>query len=221
MIIQELQLAHLIPLLKGAWLTIVLCFFSVLFGGLLGLFIGFGAISKQRFIRNISNYYVQVIRGVPLLMLIFLIYFGLPLLTPSLGLSQGFAAVISLSIYASAYIGEFVRGAILSVDKGQFEAADALGLNYWQKTIHVIFPQAFKFMLPPGIGFIIALIKDSSLVSVIGFIELTKAGRIVSNLTFNPILVFTIVAAIYFIICYTLSKVANRFEVRNMNYTNS
>lgn len=212
--IQEFQLEYLIPILKGALFTILLCLSSSFIGGIIGVIIGLGMLAKNKFIRKISSLYVQIVRGVPLLMLIFLIYFALPLIHPIFSTTATFSAVLSLSIYAAAYLAEIVRGSIQSIDKGQFEAADALGFSYWQKTRLVIFPQAFKYMIPPGIGFIIMLVKDSSLVSIIGFVDLARAGKIISNITFNPLLIFTIVAFIYFIICYVLSKVANYYEAK-------
>ncbi len=145
-------------------------------------------------------------------MIIFMVYFALPMLEIGINFSKSFSAVMALSIYAGAYLGEIVRGGIQSVPKGQFEAADALGLTYAQKFQHIIVPQALKFIIPPGIGFFIALIKDSSLVSVIGYIDLTKAGKVVSNLTYNPIASFLVVAAVYFVLCFGLSKASYYFE---------
>jgi len=211
---QEFGWIHLLPLVKGAGLTIVLCFFATIFGSVIGLFVGLGSLSKRKFIIIVCTWYIKLIRGIPLLMLIFLTYFGLPMIIDGINFSKGFSAVLALSIYAGAYMGEIVRGSIQSISKGQFEASDALGLSYFQKIRYVILPQALKVMIPPGIGFIIALIKDSSLVSVIGYIDLTKAGRVVSNLTVDPIRTFLVVALFYFVICYGLSKVSRYYEAK-------
>jgi polar amino acid transport system permease protein len=211
---QEFGWIHLIPILKGAWLTIQLCFFSILFGSVIGIVIGLGATSKNKLAIKLSTLYIRLIRGVPLLMIIFMVYFALPMLEIGINFSKSFSAVLALSIYAGAYMGEIVRGGIQSVPKGQFEAADALGMTYVQKFRHIIVPQALKYIVPPGIGFFIALIKDSSLVSIIGYIDLTKAGKVVSNLTFNPIASFLVVAAVYFVMCFGLSKASYYLETK-------
>lgn len=203
---------HLLPIAKGAWYTIILCLSSFVFGSAIGIIVGLGATAKNRLAQWLSAIYINLIRGVPLLIIIFFIYFALPLIFPGADISKEIAAVAALSIYAGAYLGEIVRGSIQSLSKGQFEAADALGLSYIQKIRYVIFPQAMKVIIPPGIGFIIALVKDSSLVSIIGFIDLTKAGRVVSNLTIDPLKSFLVVALFYFIICFALSKVAQFYE---------
>ncbi|MFP3387561.1 amino acid ABC transporter permease [Brevibacillus sp. SIMBA_040] len=216
---QDFGWIHLVPILKGAWLTIQLCFFSLLIGGAIGGIVGLGASSKNKLANALSSLYIRLVRGVPLLMIIFLIYFALPMLHIGINFSKGFSAVMALSIYAGAYLGEIVRGGIQSVPKGQFEAADALGMTTFQKFRHVIVPQAMKFIIPPGIGFFIALIKDSSLVSIIGYIDLTKAGKVVSSLTFNPIASFLAVAAVYFVLCFGLSKASYYFEKRFLGST--
>ncbi|MGG1662529.1 amino acid ABC transporter permease [Brevibacillus sp. NRS-1366] len=216
---QDFGWIHFVPILKGAWLTIQLCFFSLLIGGAIGIIVGLGASSKNKLANALSSLYIRLIRGVPLLMIIFLIYFALPMLQIGINFSKGFSAVMALSIYAGAYLGEIVRGGIQSVPKGQFEAADALGMTSYQKFRHVIVPQAMKFIIPPGIGFFIALIKDSSLVSIIGYIDLTKAGKVVSSLTFNPIASFLAVAAVYFVLCFGLSKASYYYEKRFLRST--
>ncbi|WP_289137068.1 amino acid ABC transporter permease [uncultured Brevibacillus sp.] len=216
---QDFGWIHLVPLLNGAWLTIQLCFFSLLIGGAIGIIVGLGAASKNKLANVLSSIYIRLVRGVPLLMIIFLIYFALPMLHIGINFSKGFSAVTALSIYAGAYLGEIVRGGIQSVPKGQFEAADALGMTTIQKFRHVIIPQAMKFIIPPGIGFFIALIKDSSLVSIIGYIDLTKAGKVVSSLTFNPIASFLAVAAVYFVLCFGLSKASYYYEKRFLRST--
>ena len=203
---------HLIPIAKGAWYTIVLCFFSFIFGSVIGLVIGLGVTSKNKVAQWISTVYINLIRGVPLLIILFFFYFALPLFIPGTDLTKEITAVTALSIYAGAYLGEIVRGSIQSIPKGQFEAADALGLNYLQKMRYIIVPQAMKVIVPPGIGFLIALVKESSLVSIIGFVDLTKAGKVISNLTMNPLKSFLSVALFYFVICYGLSKAAQYYE---------
>jgi polar amino acid transport system permease protein len=208
---------HLIPLLRGALYTIYICFFSIICGGILGIAAGLAVTSKNKVFSLIFNIYINLLRGIPVLILVFVIYFAIPIIYPNANLSKGVTAVAALSIYAGAYIGEIVRGSIQAIPKGQFEAARSLGLNYFQEYFYVIIPQALRIMIPPVMGFIIALVKDSSLISVIGYVELTKAGKIVSNLTMEPLPTYVSAAAIYFVICFGLSKLSVRYENRINN----
>lgn len=202
----------LVPLLKGAAWTLLLCVSSGALGTALGLVLGLAATGPNRPLRWISGAYVNIVRGIPLLIIIFFAYFGIPLMFPALELSAFATAVVALTVFAAAYLAEIFRGSINAVAAGQAEAAEALGLSYWLKYRYVILPQAMKIAVPPGIGFLIALIKDSSLVTVIGFIELTHAGTIVSNLTADPITTYSVVAAFYFIICYGVSRLGRKYE---------
>lgn len=205
---------HLSLIWHGALVTLQICALSVLFGGLLGIVIGLMSTGTIRALRWVAALYVAVIRGIPVLLIIFFVYFGIPLMAPGSSLSEYWAAVIALSVFASAYIGELVRGSIQAVPGGQFEAADALGLSYAQRMRWVILPQAARVIVPPGVGFLVVLIKDSSLVAVIGLIDLTRAGNVVSSLTADPITTYLIVGAGYFVICYTLSSLGRRYEQR-------
>ncbi len=201
-------------LLRGAEWTLALCATSGVIGTLVGLILGLAATSPSRIARGVATAYVYFIRGIPLLIIVFFAYFGVPLLFPSVSLSAFATAVIALSVFTAAYMAEIFRGSINAVPKGQWEAADALGLGYVKKLRHVVLPQAMRIVVPPAIGFLIALVKDSSLVTVIGFVELTHAGTIVSNLTANPILTYSVVAAIYFVICYGISRLGRWYENR-------
>jgi polar amino acid transport system permease protein len=205
---------HLLPLLTGAVWTIVLCAISGVIGSIAGMILGLARTSPSRIARWISAVYINLIRGIPILVIIFFIFFGLPLLFPDLDLSKFVSAIIALSVFAAAYVAEIVRGSIEAIPKGQSEAAEALGLGYYAKFRYVIIPQAMKIVVPPGIGFLIGLVKDSSLVTVIGFIELTRAGNIVSNLTGDPITTFLVVGAMYFVICYGISLLGRWYEKR-------
>jgi len=203
---------HLSPLVKGAEFTIVLCVISGVIGSVFGVLLGLAKTSPNRVARWLSAIYVNIVRGVPLLVIIFFVYFGIPLMFPGLGLSAFLSAIIALSGFAAAYVAEIVRGSIEAIPKGQGEAADALGLNYYTKYRYVIIPQAMKIAVPPGIGFLISLVKDSSLVTVIGYVELTKSGSIVSNLTGDPIKTYLVVAGMYFVICYGISLIGRQYE---------
>ena len=163
--------------------------------------------------QGLCKAYVNLVRGIPLLIILFFIYYAIPILF-RMNVSQATASLSGLSLYAGAYIGEIVRGSIAAIPKGQFEASDSLGLTIVQKYCFVIMPQAIRNMIPSLVGFIIALIKDSSLVSVIGYIDLTRAGRTVGNLTMQPLITFLCVGAIYFVICYSLSLLSSYTERR-------
>lgn len=210
---EQFSWKHLIPLLRGTGLTIVICLVSAFFGTVIGVFVGMGKKARNRVLRTICNVYVNIFRGIPLLIILYMVYYAIPILTGR-HISQFAASSISLSIYAGSYIGEIFYGAIDAIPKGQFEASDALGMKGAQKYIHVILPQAVRIMIPSMVTFLIALIKDSSLVSVIGYIDLTRAGRIVTNLTMQPFLTFIVVGIFYFILCYSLSIVSKKLEMR-------
>jgi polar amino acid transport system permease protein len=211
---EEFGLQHLWLIWQGAIITVQICFLSVLFGGLLGILIGLMSTGTIRPLRWFSTIYVALIRGIPVLLIIFFVYFGVPLLNPGSSLPEYWAAVIALSIFASAYIGELVRGSIQAVPRGQFEAAEALGMSYVQRMRWVILPQAARMIVPPGVGFLVVLVKDSSLVAVIGLVELTRAGNVVSSLTADPITTYLVVGACYFVVCYALSSLGRRWERR-------
>lgn len=201
-------------ILRATLVTLQVCVLAVLFGGILGVLSGILATGPIRVARWISAIWVAAIRGVPVLLIIFFVYFALPLISPGNFVPEYWAAVAALSVFASAYVSEIVRGSILAIPRGQFEAAEALGLSYLQCLRSVILPQAARIIVPPGIGFLVVLIKDSSLVSVVGLVELTRAGNIVAAQTGDPIFVYFIVGVIYFIICYPLTVLGRRYERR-------
>jgi polar amino acid transport system permease protein len=156
--------------------------------------------------------YIKLIQGTPLLILLFLAYFGLPAL--GLVVEPLVAAALGLSTYVSAYLGEIWRGSLEAVPRTQEEAAVCLALNWRQRLVHVILPQAVKIATPPTVGFLVQLIKNTSLASIIGCIELTRAGQLVNNATFRPLIVFVLIAALYFALCYPLSAWSRRLERR-------
>lgn len=212
--LRSLQWQDLEALLRGAVWTIALCAASGAIGTVAGLFLAIGATARNRVARWLCTAYVYFIRGIPLLVIIFFAYFGIPLAFPSVQIAPFLTAVIALSVFAAAYMAEVFRGSIAAVDPGQREAAQALGLGYWQEQTFVILPQALKIAIPPGIGFLISLVKDSSLVTVMGFVELTTAGTTISNLTAAPIKTYLIVAAFYLVMCFAMSRLASYCERR-------
>ena len=206
-------------LLRGAVWTVVLCVAAGAAGTLCGLVLGIASSSPSRIARWVASSYVLLVRGIPLLVIVFFAYFGIPLMFPAVDLSAFLTAVIALTVFASAYMAEIFRGSINAVPTGQTEAAKALGLSYGRRLRHVVLPQAMRIAVPPGIGFLIALIKDSSLVSVIGFVELTRSGTTISNLTAQPIITYLVVAVLYFVICYGVSKLGSWYENRSGSRT--
>ena len=154
--------------------------------------------------------YIKLFQGTPLLMQLFLAFF-----VPSIfgfNVDPWGAAAIGLSLHASAFLGEIWRGCIEVVPRGQWEASSALGLRYWRQMLHIVLPQAFRIAIPPTVGFLVQLIKATSLASIIGFVELTRAAQVVNNATFQPFTIFGLVALTYFIICWPLSLYGRRME---------
>lgn len=197
-------------LLQGAWITLQITLLAALFGTLLGTLVGMGRLAKIAILRFPCTCYVEFIRGTPLLIQIYIIYFGLPSL--GIDLAPFPAAVTALSINAGAYIAEIVRAGIQSIGKGQMEAARSLGMTTWQAMYYIILPQAFRNVLPALGNEFIALTKDSSLVSVIGIAELTRQGQFVISRTFKSFEIFGGVALIYFVITFTLSRISAIIE---------
>lgn len=179
----ERFLNYLPALLKGSLLTLELTVISVFFGMVLGLFLALGRLSKNRITDKICWTYIWLFRGTPLLMQIFFIYYALPLIYKPLTLEQMPAAFIALSLNSAAYLAEIIRAAIQSIDKGQMEAAKALGMSYGQAMKRIIVPQSYRRLIPPVGNEFIALLKDSALVSVISMTELMRTTSVMANST--------------------------------------
>ncbi|HPE70007.1 MAG TPA: ectoine/hydroxyectoine ABC transporter permease subunit EhuC [Thermotogota bacterium] len=197
-------------LLQGALITLWLTLASGFFGTIIGTLAGMGRLSAMKALRYPSSVYVEFIRGTPLLVQIYIIYFGLPSL--GLDLKPFTAAVVALTINAGAYTAEIVRAGIQSIDKGQMEAARSLGMTGWQSMFHVILPQAFRNVLPALGNEFIALAKESSLVSVIGIAELTRQGQYVISRTFKSFEIYGGVALIYFALTFSMSQIVGWVE---------
>ena len=200
-------------LLQGALWTVALSAIACLGGGLLGFAVALARISPSAPVRWLSGAYVQVVQGTPLLVLLFIFYFGFDVVGIS-GVPALVAAGAGLVVYASAYLGEIWRGAIQSVPKTQWEAAECLAMTRRGRMMLVILPQALRIATAPTVGFMVQVIKNTSLASVVGFVELAQAGKIVNNSTFQPFLVFIVVALIYFALCYPLSAWSRGLERR-------
>jgi len=212
MFAHHLNVNHLRFLLDGALWTVVLSSIAMLGGGLAGFIVALARISPRESVRLIAAGYIQLIQGTPLLVILFVTYFGLP--TIGLTISPLTSAAISLTINVSAYLGEIWRGAIQSVPAPQWEAAECLALTRTQRMFRVILPQAIRIATPPTVGFSVQVIKNTSLASVVGFVELARAGQLINNSIFQPFPVYLIIAVIYFCMCYPISRLSRRLERR-------
>ena len=197
-------------LMVGLRWTVLLSAIAFVGGGVVGLLVALARVSENAVLRRVTAGYIAVFQGTPLLMQLFVVYFGLGLF--GLQLPAWLAVAIAFTLNASAFLGEIWRGAIQALPKGQTEAANALGLHYRSRMKDVILPQALRIAQPATVGYLVQLIKGTSLAAIVGFIELARAGQIVSNQTFEPILVFGIVGAIYFVLCWPLSLYSARLE---------
>ena len=203
---------HLQFLLQGAGWTLLLSLIAFVGGGLVGFIVALCRISPLRALRWASLGYVQLVQGTPLLILMFLAYFGLSIL--GFSLPALVAAGISMTIYVSAYIGEIWRGCIQAVPRTQWEAAECLALSRVQRMALVVLPQALRIATPPTVGFMVQIVKNTSLASVVGFVELARAGQVVNNSLFEPFLVYMLVAGLYFLLCFPLSWWSRKLERR-------
>ena len=184
-------------------------------GGLLGFAVALARISGSRVLRSLAAVYIQIVQGTPLLILLFLIYFGVAVIgfktVPAL-----LAAGVGLTVYSSGFLAEIWRGCIQAVPKTQWEAAECLALTRWQRMTRVILPQALRIATAPTVGFLVQIVKNTSLASVVGFVELAQAGKLINNSIFEPFTIFIVVAGFYFAICYPLSVWSRNLE-RKLN----
>jgi len=192
--------------------TVMLSAAAFLGGGLIGLVIALMRVSGSRPLRWFAIGYIRVFQGTPLLLQLFLVFFGGDLL--GVGLGPYASAILGLSLNAGAFLGEIWRGSIQAVPAGQVEAARALGLGYGARMLQVVAPQALRVATAPTVGFLVNLIKSTSLAAVIGFVELTRAGQLLNNATFRPFAIFGTVAFIYFLLCWPLTLASRRLEMR-------
>ena len=199
------------PLLWGLWTTVWLSLVSDVLGLIIGLATGLCRLSNNPTLRDLSTLYVELVRGTPLLVQIFIFYFFIGTV---LNLSREFAGIAALSLFTGAYVAEIIRSGVQSIARGQNEAARSLGLNGSQSMRYVVLPQAFKRVLPPLAGQFISLVKDTSLVSVIAITELLKSGREVITTSFSPFEILFCVAGLYLLINLPLSHFASRLERR-------
>ena len=211
-------------LLAARW-TVVLSLVAFVGGGLVGALLLVGRLSATRaapgaqkaasIARRALDSYVLVFQGTPLLMQLFLAYFGLALF--GINVPAWVAAAVALTLYTSAYLAEIWRGCVDAIPKGQWEAAQSLALNFGEQLRYIVLPQAVRIAVPPTVGFLVQVIKGTALASVIGFIELTKAGTMITNATFKPFVVYSCVALMYFALCFPVSLYARKLERKARN----
>jgi polar amino acid transport system permease protein len=199
-------------ILEAARWTVALSLIAFVGGAIGGLAVALARTSDSRALQAAASVFVQIFQGTPLLLQLFLIFFGAPVI--GIDINPWVAAGVALMLNTSAFLGEIWRGCIQAIPVGQWEAAEALGLHYPARMRDVILPQAFRIALPPTVGYMVQVIKGTSLAAIIGFAEVTRSGQIINNATFQPLLVFGVVAAIYFVLCWPLSLLAARMERR-------
>jgi polar amino acid transport system permease protein len=198
-------------LIATQW-TILLSLIAFVCGGAVGLVLLFMRTSQIRPLEWLTKAYIEFFQGTPLLMQLFLFFFGVALF--GVEVSPWMAATMALTFWTSAFLTEIWRGCVESVPRGQWEASSSLALSYIEQMRYVILPQAARIAVAPTVGFSVQVIKGTALASIIGFVELTKAGTVLNNATFRPFLVYGLVAAIYFCLCFPLSWSAKKLEGR-------
>ena len=199
-------------LLGGVQWTVALSALAFVCGGVAGLLVAVARASERAWLRRAMAGYIGLFQGTPLLLQLFVFYYGLGLV--GIKLPAWAAVVTAFTLNASAFLGDIWRGAIEALPPGQSEAALALGLHRWATLRTVILPQAFRIAQPATVGYLVQLIKGTSLAAIVGFIELARAGQLVSNSTLQPILVFGVVGCLYFVLCWPLSLLSARLEQR-------
>lgn len=196
-------------LLAARW-TVLLSLVSFVGGGVLGLVLLFARIGRAPWLRRAVGWYVELFQGTPLLMQLFIAFFGLGLF--GIDVPAWLAAGMALVLWTAAFLTEIWRGCVESIPKGQWEASSSLGMTYMEQMRYVVLPQALKIAVPPTVGFSVQVVKGTALTSIIGFVELSKAGTVLTNATFQPFTVYGLVALIYFALCYPLSLSARALE---------
>jgi polar amino acid transport system permease protein len=197
-------------LLEATRWTVVLSLIAFVGGSIVGLLLLVARLSKAPGTNAFVGGYVQLFQGTPLLMQLFLAYFGIALF--GIKTSAWVAASVALTLYTSAFLTEIWRGCVAAIPKGQWEASQSLAMSFREQLQHIVLPQAIKIAIPPTVGFLVQVVKGTALASVIGFIELTKAGTMITNATFKPFIVYSCVALLYFALCFPISLYAKTLE---------
>jgi polar amino acid transport system permease protein len=202
-------------LLAARW-TVGLSAIAFVGGSVMGLLLLMLRMSRLPGSGPMVSAYVQLFQGVPLLVQLFLAYYGLGLF--GINTSPWVAAGIGLTLYASAFLTEIWHGCVAAIPRGQWEASHSLALSFYEQFRYIILPQAIKIAVPPTVGFLVQVIKGTALASVIGFMELTKVGKTIANATYSPFFIFSCVAVMYFLLCYPVSLYAKQLERKIHGY---
>ena len=203
-------------LLVGLQWTLLLSLVAFACGGVAGLLLLLARISRLQALRVLARGYIELFQGTPLLMQLFMVFFGIALL--GVDVSPWLAAAVALTLFTSAFLAEIWRGCVESISHGQWEAAESLAMTRLEVLRHVVLPQAMRIAIAPTVGFSVQVVKGTAVTSIIGFSELTKTGGMLANATFEPFMVYGLVALGYFLLCYPLSLAAYRLE-RRLNVT--
>jgi polar amino acid transport system permease protein len=209
-VLRNFAFVDVVALLQATRWTLLLSFMALVGGGVAGAIITLLRVSRLAPLRRLAQGYILVVQGTPLLMQMFLIYFGLALF--GVEIPAVLAAGVAFTVYASAFLGEIWRGAIESIARQQWEASAALALTRLEQLRYVIVPQAIRIAVPPTVGFAVQIIKNTSLAALLGFADLTRVGQLINNVTLQPFPVFGTVAAIYFVLCFPLSLLSRSLE---------
>jgi polar amino acid transport system permease protein len=191
--------------------TLLLSLVAFVGGGVVGFMIAILRTTQSRIVRTLTGAYIQLFQGTPVLMQLFVFYYGLAVLF-DLQVDAWPAVALAFTLYAGAFLGEIWRGSIQAIPRTQWEASACLSLGYLQQLRFVILPQAMRISIPPTVGFLVQLIKNTSIAAIIGFVELTRAGQLMVNVTFQPMIVYPLVAALYFALCWPLSLLSRFLE---------
>jgi polar amino acid transport system permease protein len=210
--IREFSLVDVFYLVAAMRWTLALTAMAFIGGGLVGLSVALLRVASFAPLRWLGAIYVHAVQGTPLLAWLFVFFFGLSIV--GVEVSPWIAAAASYSIYAGAFLGEIWRGAIQAIPRTQWEAGASLGLSFPSQLRYIIVPQAIRLAIPPTVGFLVQLIKNTSLAAVIGFVELTREGQLTTAVTFRPFAVYLTVAALYFLLCFPLAQWSRRLERR-------
>jgi polar amino acid transport system permease protein len=197
-------------LIATKW-TIILSIIAFVLGGIVGFLVTLMRISSNKWIRSISWFYVEFFQGTPLLLQLFLAFFGLSVVF-GVNLSPLQAATLALTGFTSAFLANIWCGSIAAISQGQWEAGSAIGFGYFKQLQLIILPQALRLSIAPTVGFLVQVIKGTSLASIIGFTELSRAASQINNVTLQSLLVFSLAGVIYFLLCYPLSTWSQQLE---------
>ncbi len=198
--------------LKGTGITIFVSFFGVIFGVVLGMILALMKLSKKKILNKPASMYINFVRGTPLLVQVFLVYYGLPRI--GVGIPDIWLVILAVSLNSAAYVAEIIRAGIQSIDKGQMEAARSLGMHHKMAMRYIIIPQAFKNILPALGNEFIILIKESAIISIVGIHDLMYNTDTLRGITYKPFIPLVYAAIIYFILTYSLSKLLHVAERR-------